>query len=94
MTGSPFSGDTVALGLPENLDKISTESLITAFGLRTRFPKEHDAWENNKKDTERRFQRALSQKRMEMHVKFEAEFEQVYPEVEGFLISELLKLFP
>jgi hypothetical protein len=87
-------GNTVALGLPENLDKMSTEALITALGLRTRFPKEHDVWESKKKDIEHRFQKVLSQKRTEIPARIEAEFEQARAEVEGFVVSELLKLFP
>ena len=94
MTGSSFSGNSAALGLPENLDKMSAEALITALGLRTRFPKEYDAWESNKRDIERRFQEFLSQQRTEIPTKVEEEFEQVRAEVEGFVVSELLKLFP
>jgi predicted phage-related endonuclease len=82
------------LGLPENLDKWSTEALITALDLRTRFPKEHDAWESNKKDIEHHFQKDLFQKRTETTANIEAEFEQVRAEVEGFVVSELLRVFP
>lgn len=94
MTGSSFRGNTAALGLPENLDKMSTEALITALGLRTRFPEEYDAWESDKKDIEHRFQEVLSQQRTEIPAKIEHEFEEVRAEVEGFVVSELLKLFP
>jgi hypothetical protein len=94
LTRPSFSGKTVALGLPENLDKMSTDALITALGLRTRFPKEHDAWERNRKDIEYRFQKVLSQRRTKIHAKIEQEFEQVRAEVEEFVVSKLLKLFP
>lgn len=94
MTGLSFSGDTVALGLPENLDKMSSEALIKALRIRTRFPKEYDSWESNKRDIEHRFQRGLSKQRTEIPAKIEEGFEQVRAEVEGFVVSELLKLFP
>jgi hypothetical protein len=73
---------------------MSTEALITALGLRTRFPKEHDTWERNKKDIERRFQKVLSQQRTEVCAKIEEGFKQVRAGVEGFVVSEMLKLFP
>ena len=94
MIGSSFSGDGVALGLPENLDIVSTEILITALDLRTRFPKEHDAWERSKTNVERRFQKIISQRTTEVHAKVEGEFEQVRAKVEEVVVSELLKLFP
>jgi hypothetical protein len=94
LTGSSFSRDTVALSLPENLDKMSTEALVAALGLHIRFPKEHDAWERIKKDIERRFQKVLSQQRAEISAKIEEGFKQVRAGVEGFVVGDMLKLFP
>ncbi|KAF8261846.1 hypothetical protein EI94DRAFT_1705222 [Lactarius quietus] len=86
--------DGVALALPENLNIMSTKALITALGLHTRFPKENDAWERGNTDIERRFQKVLSRRTIEMHEKIEGEFEHVQAEVEEVFVSELLKLFP
>ena len=82
------------MGLPENLDLLSTDALVTALGLHTRFPEEHKAWERSKKDIGNRFQQILSQRSMEIHEKIERESEEVRPEVEEVVIRELLSLFP
>ena len=95
LIGWSFSGDGVALGLPENLDILSTEALIMALGLHTRFPEEHKAWERSKTEIDDRFQQIFSQRRTEIHAKIEREFEEVLcAEVEEVVICELLKQFP
>lgn len=89
-----FSGDRAALVLPENLDKMSIEALITALDLRSRFAKEHDAWESSKTDVERRFQKILSQQITEIHAKIDGESEKVRAGLEEVVVREVLKLFP
>jgi arginine repressor len=68
--------------------------LITALSLKTRFPKEYDAWERNKNEIERQFQQILSQRKAESHEKIERDFEDKRVKVQGAVVSELLKTFP
>ncbi|KAH9005511.1 hypothetical protein EDB86DRAFT_2795794, partial [Lactarius hatsudake] len=91
---SPFSGDGVTLCLSENLDRMSREALISTLDLRARFPKEHEAWESGEMEIERRFQQIISQRKAEIHAKFEQDFESMQVKVQRAVISELLKTFP
>ncbi|KAI9455147.1 hypothetical protein BJY52DRAFT_1188514 [Lactarius psammicola] len=68
-------GKEVVLCLSEKFDSASLKPLITALGLRTRFPKEYEAWERSKNEIERRFQQVVSQRKAEIHAKIEQDFE-------------------
>lgn len=68
--------------------------LITALGLRKRFPKEYETWDRKKNEIERRFQRIVSEKQAEMHAKFDKDPEDIRPKVRRSVVSELLETFP
>jgi hypothetical protein len=68
--------------------------LITALGLRTRFPKEFEAWERGKNEIERRFEQIISQRKAEMHAKIEHHFEGIRVKVKRAVVRELIKTFP
>ena len=82
------------LCLSEKFDIASLKSLITALHLRTRFPKEYEAWENGKNEIERRFQQIVSQRKAEIHAKIEQDFEGMRVKVQRAVVSESLKTFP
>ena len=92
--GLSFSGDGVALGLSNDLDIMSREALVTAFGLHTRFPEEYKAWESRTREIDDRFQQIFSQQRTKIHAKIERESEEVRAGVEDVVLSEVLNLFP
>ena len=70
------------------------EPLITALGLRNRFPKEYETWDRKKNDIERRFQRIVSEKQAKMHAKFDEDLEDIRPKVRRGVVRELLQTFP
>ncbi len=80
------------LCLPEKFDSASLRSLISAFGLRKRFPKEYEAWERGKNEIERRFQRISAQRKAAMRGKVEEDPEDIRPR--RHVVSELLETFP
>jgi len=82
------------LRLSEKFDNASLKSLITALGLRTRFPNEYEAWERSKDDVERRFQQIISQRKAEIHTKIEQDFEGIRIKVLRVVVGELIKIFP
>ena len=84
----------MVLCLSEKFDRGSLKPLITALGLRTRFPKEFDAWESGKNEIERRFQKIFSQRKAEIHEKIEQDFEGVRIKVRRAVVNELLKTLP
>ncbi|KAH8977863.1 hypothetical protein EDB86DRAFT_2816692 [Lactarius hatsudake] len=98
----PFSHDyqtadqirLLVLCLSEKFDSASLKSLLTALSLRTRFPKEYEAWERSKNEIERRFQQILSQRKAEIHAKIEQDFEGIRVKVQRAVVGELLKTFP
>ncbi|KAI9455080.1 hypothetical protein BJY52DRAFT_1151944 [Lactarius psammicola] len=84
----------VALGLSENLEVMSRKALISALGLHTRFPKEHEAWESGETKIKRRFQQITFLRKAEIHAKIEQDFEGVRVQVQRAVVNELLKTFP
>jgi hypothetical protein len=68
--------------------------LITALGLKNRFPKEYETWDRKKNEIERRFQRIVSQQQAEMHAKFDEDPEDIRPKVRRGVVSELIEAFP
>jgi hypothetical protein len=81
------------LCLPEKFDSALLRSLITALGLRARFPNEYEAWEKSKNEIERRFQRISAQRKAEMHAKVEEDPEDIQAKIRRDLVSDLLKTF-
>jgi len=94
LIGSPFSGAGVILNLSENLDITSRKALISALDLHTRFPKEHEAWESNETEIERRFQKIISQRKAENHAKIEQDFEGIQVKVQKAVVNELSRTLP
>ncbi|KAI9444004.1 hypothetical protein H4582DRAFT_2189914 [Lactarius indigo] len=98
----PFSHDDqtadqirlLGLCLPRKFDSASLKSLVTTLSLRTRFPKEYEAWERNKNEAERRFQQIISKQKEETHARIEQDFEGIQVKVQRAVVSELLKTFP
>jgi hypothetical protein len=82
------------LCLPEEFDSALLRSLIAALSLRALFPREYEAWEKSKNETERRFMRISAQRKAEMHAKIEEDPEDIQPKIRKDVVSELLKTFP
>ncbi|KAH8977864.1 hypothetical protein EDB86DRAFT_3157238 [Lactarius hatsudake] len=87
-------GDGIVLCPSENSDIVSREALVTALGLRTRFPEVHKAWESSKTEIRDHFQQIVSQRRTEIHAKIERELEEVRADVDEVVVGASLKLFP
>ncbi|KAH9029437.1 hypothetical protein EDB85DRAFT_1531855 [Lactarius pseudohatsudake] len=83
-----------AICLAKEFDVALQRPLVTALGLSTRFPNEYEAWDRKKNEIERRFQQIISQRKVEMHAKFEEEVDSIRVKVRGAVVSELLRTFP
>lgn len=82
------------LCLPEKFDGAALKSLVTELGLRTRFRKEYETWENGRNEIGRRFQQILPKRKAEMHTKIEQDFEGMRMKVRRAVVGELLATFP
>ncbi|KAI9455069.1 hypothetical protein BJY52DRAFT_1122205 [Lactarius psammicola] len=69
------------LCLPEKFDSESSKSLITVLGLRTRFRKEYEAWNEKNKIGH------PSHGKAEMHAKIEEDPEDVWPKVRRVVVT-------
>lgn len=68
--------------------------MITALGLKRRFPEEYDAWEQGKMEIEGRFQRNSAERKAEMRAKIEEDPEGIKSKIQRGVVSEVLKTFP
>ena len=82
------------MSLSEKFDSGLLKSVITALGLRTRFPREFEAWERGKNEIERRFQQIISQRKAETHAKIEHDLEGIRVGVKRAVVRELIKTLP
>jgi hypothetical protein len=79
--------------LSESLDDGSLDDLM-CLALRTRFSKEYDAWQRERNEIQQRFQKALTERQAELHVKLEQESEGIKQELRKYVVNDVLKTFP
>jgi hypothetical protein len=90
---SCFSGEDVVWCLSETLDDSSLETLMH-LGLSTRFLKEHDGWTQRRNEIIQRFQRALAQRKEQLHVMLRRYSTDIQAKLQEAVVSEVLKVFP
>ena len=82
------------LCLSETLDEKALKTLMRNMGLRTRFPKEYDAWEKKMIEIGKRFQKIIKQRQAEIHETLTKESGALQSTVREAVMDEILKAFP